>query len=459
MKKLFCFLAMIATFGLINISSYAAETPVYDETFNNNQGAFYANGTPIVISEIDGNTTITWDGGKQTVTNSVSVFGGGNGGNYELSQITMESGTVQNLVAGGIGFTADKPSTVTNANVTINGGLISNAVTGGGYFNAKVNNSNIQMNGGTALTVQGGGMASGKIDGVNYSVGTKEDSISSPNRTETANITISGGKITYGIFGGGQGYSYTGTANLTISDGDISGSYVTAGGSNGYTSSANVKLTGGKIGVYQTVNRGTLNTAIVKVAGTSIGKFYVGGETEDKSVTGIINKINTYLVSGNIETLYSGTSNGSPITLDNEAYNVTATNSVKITNDNIGDSKKSISYDFTVSTKTVKLFVNQNMKMPIVVTTNPTGYEDIFVDLFSYSVDDESIANVSDDGVITGVSEGNTSVTVKNGEKVETIDVTVTDVQHLIVLLSVIATLVVILLTVLFAFLYLEFFE
>ena len=459
MKKLFCFLAMIATFGLINISSYAAETPVYDETFNNNQGAFYANGTPIVISEIDGNTTITWDGGKQTVTNTVSVFGGGNGGNYELSQITMESGTVQNLVAGGIGFTADKPSTVTNANVTINGGLISNAVTGGGYFNAKVNNSNIQMNGGTALTVQGGGMASGKIDGVNYSVGTKEDSISSPNRTETANITISGGKITYGIFGGGQGYSYTGTANLKISDGDISGSYVTAGGSNGYTSSANVKLTGGKIGVYQTVNRGTLNTAIVKVAGTSIGKFYVGGETEDKSVTGIINKINTYLVSGNIETLYSGTSNGSPITLDNEAYNVTATNSVKIANDNIGDSKKSISYDFTVSTKTVKLFVNQNMKMPIVVTTNPTGYEDIFVDLFSYSVDDESIANVSDDGVITGVSEGNTSVTVKNGEKVETIDVTVTDVQHLIVLLSVIATLVVILLTVLFAFLYLEFFE
>lgn len=434
MKKLFCFLAMIATFGLINISSYAAETPVYDETFNNNQGAFYANGTPIVISEIDGNTTITWDGGKQTVTNTVSVFGGGNGGNYELSQITMESGTVQNLVAGGIGFTADKPSTVTNANVTINGGLISNAVTGGGYFNAKVNNSNIQMNGGTALTVQGGGMASGKIDGVNYSVGTKEDSISSPNRTETANITISGGKITYGIFGGGQGYSYTGTANLTISDGDMSGSYVTAGGSNGYISSANVKLTGGKIGVYQTVNRGTLNTAIVKVAGTS-------------------------LVSGNIETLDSGTSNGSPITLNNEAYNVTATNSVKITNDNIGDSKKSISYDFTVSTKTVKLFVNQNMKMPIVVTTNPTGYEDIFVDLFSYSVDDESIATVSADGVITGVSEGNTSVTVKNGEKVETIDVTVTDVQHLIVLLSVIATLVVILLTVLFAFLYLEFFE
>lgn len=458
MKKLFCFLALITTFGLINIPSYAAEAPSYDSTYNNNQGAFFANGTPIVISEVEGNTTITWNGGSQIVPNTVSVFGGGNGGNYNSSKITMKSGTVQNLVAGGLGYSADKSSTVTTANVIINGGTISNAVVGGGYFNAKVNKSNIQMNGGTALTVQGGGMASGKIDGVNYSIGTKEDSENSPNRTEIANVTISGGKVTYGVFGGGQGYSYTGTVNLTISDGDMSNSYVTAGGSNGYTGTANVKLTGGKIGVYQSVNRGTLDNATVKVTGSTIGKFYVGGETEDKSVTGSINKINTYLVSGTIESLDAGTSNGSTITIDNENYNVTATDSVKITNDNIGDSKKSISYDFTVSTKTVKLFVNQNMKISTVVTTEPSGYEDVFTDLFSYSVDDEAIATVSEDGIITAVSEGNTSVTIKNCEKIETIDVTVTDVQPMIILFSVLVVFVVILLAVLFTFLYLEIF-
>lgn len=387
MKKLFCFLAIIATFGLINITSNATEAPIYNESYNNNQCAFFANGVPIVISEIDGNTVITWDSGSQIVPSTVSVFGGGNGG------------------------------------------TISNAVTGGGYFNAKVNNSNIQMNDGTALTVQGGGMASGKIDGVNYSVGTKDDSINSPNRTEISNITISGGTVTYGIFGGGQGYSYTGTVNLTISDGNMSNSYVTAGGSNGYTGTANVKLLGGKLGVYQTVNRGTLDNATVKVAGSSIEKFYVGGETEDKSVTGVINKVNTHLVSGNIESLDSGTSNGSPITIDNETYKVTTTDSVKITNDNIGDSKSSIAYDFTVSAKSVKLFVNQNMKIFTFITTEPSGYEDVFADLFSYSVDDESIATVSEDGIITGVSEGSTSVTVKNGDKIETIDVTVTDAQ------------------------------
>ena len=322
MKKLFCFLALITTFGLINIPSYAAETPSYASTYNNNQGAFFANGTPIVISEVNGNTTITWNGGSQIVPNTVSVFGGGNGGNYNSSKITMKSGTVQNLVAGGLGYSADKSSTVTTANIIINGGTISNAVAGGGYFNAKVNKSNIQMNGGTALTVQGGGMASGKIDGVNYSVGTKEDSENSPSRTENAKVTIS--------------------------DGDMSNSYVTAGGSNGYTGTANVKLTGGKIGVYQTVNR---------VTGSTIGKFYVGGETEDKSVTGIINKISTLLISGSIESLDPGTSNGSPITIDNKTYNVAATDSFKITNDNIGDSKKSISYDFTDIKSVIILFV------------------------------------------------------------------------------------------------------
>lgn len=89
-EKLFCFLALVITFGLISIPSYAAETSSYDIAYNSNQGAFFTNGTPIVISEVDGNTTITWNGGSQIVPNTVSVFGGGNGGNYESSQITMD---------------------------------------------------------------------------------------------------------------------------------------------------------------------------------------------------------------------------------------------------------------------------------------------------------------------------------------------------------------------------------
>ena len=233
-------------------------------------------------------------------------------------------------------------------------------------------------------------------------------------------------------------------------------SYLTAGGANGYTETANIKLTGGKIGVYQTVNRGTLNNATVKVAGSSIDKFYVGGETEDKSVTGIINNINTHLVSGNIKTLDPGTSNGTPISIDTKNYKVTSTNDIKISKDNIGSSKSDIEYDFTVPTKSVKLFVNQTIKMEAIVTTNPTGYEEVFNDLFSYSVDDETIAIVSEDGIITGVSKGSTSVTIKNGDKTETIEITVTDLQFLNILLLILVISVMIIFAILFAFLYLE---
>ena len=78
--------------------------------------------------------------------------------------------------------------------------------------------------------------------------------------------------------------------------------------------------------------------------------------------------------------------------------------------------------------------------------------------MFSYSVDDKSIAIVSEDGIITGVSEGNTSVTVKNGDKTQIVDVTVTDIQPLIILLYVLIISAIILFVILFVFLYFEIF-
>lgn len=447
MKKFIFLFAIIITFGFIASPTYAAETPEYDKSFNNNAGAFYANGVPIVISEVEGNTVITWDGGSQIVPNTVSIFGGGNGGIYDSSQITMESGTVQNLVAGGIGFTSDKSSTVNNATLIINGGKISNAVTGGGYFNAKVNNSNIELNGGTALTVQGGGMASGKISGIDYSVGNKDDMINSPNRTDVTNLIISGGKISSLLFGGGQGISYTDISNLTIHDVEMNNGYITAGGSNGYTETSNVKILGGNIGVYQTVNRGFLNNATIKIAGSSIKKFYVGGETEDKSVTGILNNINTNLISGKIESLNNGTSDGIVLEIDNTKYKVNLTKDIKIDNDNIGSSENIIDYSLSIPSKDVSLFVKQNIKITPIIFTTPSGYENIFSDLIYYVSNDPSIATVSEDGTITGISEGSTFITVKNGEKSEIVNVTVktlrnTNIMILIILLYTLALLI-----------------
>lgn len=130
--------------------------------------------------------------------------------------------------------------------------------------------------------MQGGSIATDKISGINYSVGTKDDTKSLQNRVNTANITINDGTITSLLFGGGQGYSYTGIANA--------------------------KISGGNIAVFQSLNRGTVEKAYVKVDGGNIDKFYVGGETEDSTVTGTINNVETNLTGGNINTLNVGTS-------------------------------------------------------------------------------------------------------------------------------------------------------
>ena len=68
MKKLFIIFILVLSLLLLGFaSSYASEMPVYDETYNNNQGAIYANGTSIVVSESEGQTLISWNGGSQIV--------------------------------------------------------------------------------------------------------------------------------------------------------------------------------------------------------------------------------------------------------------------------------------------------------------------------------------------------------------------------------------------------------
>ena len=68
MKKLFIiFIPTISLLLLGFVSSYALEMPVYDETYNNNQGAIYANGTSIVVSDSEDQTLVSWNDGSQIV--------------------------------------------------------------------------------------------------------------------------------------------------------------------------------------------------------------------------------------------------------------------------------------------------------------------------------------------------------------------------------------------------------
>lgn len=135
LKGLFAFAIMLFPM-IVNAESMTGNEPIYDEANN----YFIANGTPIVIEKEDGNTYVTWEGGKQLVNSNTAIVGGYRNpcgtdradGSCEIDlssiSITMNSGHVRSIIAGNH-ITSDyaKYSSIhaDNIQVTVNGGTLS----------------------------------------------------------------------------------------------------------------------------------------------------------------------------------------------------------------------------------------------------------------------------------------------------------------------------------------------
>lgn len=295
MKKFaLCCMGLIT--GLLFASNVEATTyvkasePTYDTT-NSSKPMFFANGTPITIAENPNQSgaIITWEGGSLEVPETTSVFGGSHeqDGVLESTNIVMTGGTIKNIIGGGL-----HKSHVATTNVHIKNGKITGGVHGGGASS---------MSGTTCHKPWYSGDADNAI-----------------NRVDNANVIVDNGSI-YLLYGGGEGISYTEKANLIINGGTHS--YTTAGGSNGFTITANVIINGGTFDVVQSVNRGSMNSAVVNINSGNITNLYIGGETTDASVTGKIESIATNIKGGNVTNLDIGKSNGViiPATSDNVA--------------------------------------------------------------------------------------------------------------------------------------------
>lgn len=290
MKRKFLFILLLAfaffTFFTLTDNVKATE-PSYGDDGNGyitlgSQKCFFANGTHISIEERDDGVQgakIVWLDGNETKTvnvpSDINVFGGAHhdATNYPSTKITMNGGTIKNVFGGGL-----HQSSVTNAEVIINGGKVTGSITGGGA-NILANSDSSSHTGSNFETV-----------------------------VTNATTTINNGSA-YNVFGGGEGYSTTNNSTLNINGGTAS--YVTAGGSNGTTGNANVKITSGQIALLQSVNRGQVSSADVRVLGGTIDKLYVGGETEDANVTGAIDAVSLDITGGSIvNNLYIGKSGG-----------------------------------------------------------------------------------------------------------------------------------------------------
>lgn len=460
MKKLLGILCILFVIAFIPIVSNAQNTPVYDASYNQNLGAFYANGTDITIKrdEQTNETVVYWNGGSQIIPESTSIFGGGTSGtNYSSSNIIMDSGKVSYIYGGGISLEENNSANVQTSNITINGGEITGTVYGGGLIYSNVDNTNVIVNNGTIAGVSGAGAAYVVINGTEYNAGTEENPENSLNRVNNANLTINNGVINspqlgYGlVYGGGQGYSYTGNANLTINGGDLSTAYVTAGGSNGYTGEANANINGGNINIYQSVNRGTLKTAKVRMTDGTINEFYIGGESNDSSVNGNIESIEADILGGTVTNLDKGTSGGQEITVDGKKFTTIIAEGT-VVNNNIKEQEIEINYSIKANENEIKLYKNQQEKINVTISTEPTGYEYLFDrQQIKWESSDTNVATVSNDGVITAVNKGDTTITARLNDQIATIEVNVLDDTGLI-WVAVIAIILVLIILLVFIF-------
>lgn len=419
------------------IKIYAnSEIPQYDETYDNGKGIFYANGSTITIKEDDiGNTVVYWDGGQQIVPQTVRIIGGGEeGSNFSQSNIIMESGVVSHIYGGGASLNENNLAVVEKSNIIMNGGTILQTIYGGGLLFTNTTEANITINNGNVKSICGGGSAAATISATTYAAGISTDLQNSKNRTQTTSITINGGTVESSIFGGGQGYSYVGNSTIKINAGDLSAAYVVAGGSNGYTNNSNVQISGGQIYAFQTVNRGEMENAIVRIDGGSIETAYVGGEN-DSSVTGIINNIDFAILKGNVTNLYPGVSAENPITIDQNEYKVAVVEGT-VENSQLSEQEVKIQYEFNILEDSIKIERNRNYEIQTQINTIPTGYEHLFNnEKISWNSSDTTVVTIDENGSATGITKGNGTITANFLEEQDAIEVQVIDTLEIVLII------------------------
>ena len=279
--------------ALVNEMTYLESKDFQDAP--NTDPILFTNGKSVTVTydEASGQNIVTCeDGSIKKIPTNAHIFAGSHNSDNEIS---------------------DKVT------ITIDGAKLS-SVWGGGMHKSHVKNAEIVVKSGSKIGfIQGGGAATNSaikqcVEGCEGAI-KNSDAQNSTCVVDEVAITIEDGATVTDIYGGGEGYSKTGKTTVNIKGGDIE--FLGAGGSNGYTGTANVKIEGGNIGLVQSVNRGTMDSAEIDVSGGTIDELFIGGEDAD-DVKGTITSSTVKVTGGTVESLAPGKSGGNVIDAESE---------------------------------------------------------------------------------------------------------------------------------------------
>lgn len=271
---------------------------------------YIANGISIIVGTNDNNETVVTDAnGKETVVSSDCVIVGGtlDGTDIDSVSIYAKGAKFKSIIAG-----SKSPDNIVNVNkisLTIIDCEIASVITLGSY-NCRVNDAKVKIEN-TKSQAFGVGESwcnklkkdSNTMDNIGYA---------SPTWIKNASVEINNCDIFVLYAGGNSGYLFVDNVDMTINGGKYG--YVTTGNSNGKVNNSKITINNSEVEVYQTTNRGIVYNSKSIINNCNVKKLYIGGESTDSAVNGIINNMHLNITGGKFE-LCNGTNGG--ILLDN----------------------------------------------------------------------------------------------------------------------------------------------
>jgi hypothetical protein len=252
-----------------------ADKMVLPAPYVENDKILYCNGYGVIIEKVDDNTNkaiyYQLESKKEIqFPANISVVAGAKNKNCDNTCVIMNSGNILQVYGGSAG-----KGNVGNATIIINGGSISDAITGGGMI---------------------------------FGLGNVDGNQKFTNHVGVTNIVINNTDNNVSlVYGGAYSHGTVGKANVVLNNG--SAQYVTAAGSNGYTADASLTINNGKYHVVQGVNRGDTSDVHIVVNGGTIDNLYAGSES-DKSCTANFIHSDVVLNGGKVTKLAAGYNGG-----------------------------------------------------------------------------------------------------------------------------------------------------
>lgn len=278
---------------------------------------FYADGDAITVASATSNPLdkvllITFsDGTTQTLDPAdygaqqkkfVNIFGGSKNASVASSSVTVNSGYVNAVYAGGFGDAEATPANVTTTSLVMNGGHVTNAIYGGGLLYSTVQDATVTITGGYTYFMMGGGAC---YITAAQNVGTEDNPY--PSITGKTTVNVNGGNADY-VMGGSQGYGLVNNSEINFNDGTAV--EVIGSGSNGTTDNSVVNIKGGEVTDYVfSVNRGAVaDSATINITGGKVANAYAGASQDSSDTTGKVTGSATLnITGGDVSSIYVGT--------------------------------------------------------------------------------------------------------------------------------------------------------